>query len=126
MKKKTGKIAALASVFAALSSLWMTAFADDMDAAAAQIASMVGKFTSFIADAFVVVGIMIVVYAVSQFALAFKDDNPEQKSRGTIMLVVGIILIFIKTFAKAILNAAGVPADQYLERGFLNAGGGGG
>ena len=118
MKKSAlKKILAIGSALAIVGSLFMFAFAADAFGVGADIKELVSTFVSYIVDAFRVVGVMVAVYAVSQFALAFKDDNPEQKSKGTILLVVGLLLIFMKTIATKIVEKSGTGIS--LDQGFL-------
>lgn len=42
---------------------------------------------------FQVVGVLLAIYAVGQMIMAFKDENPDAKTKAATLLVVSIILI---------------------------------
>lgn len=110
MKKSAlKKVLALGSTAAVSGMMFVTAFAAEMD-----IKGFVGNMLGYVVDMFTVVGVLIAVYAMAQFALAFKDDNPEQKSRSTILLVVGAILVGIRPLVNRFFSSV-VP----ISGGFL-------
>lgn len=51
--------------------------------------------TSYFGGACMLIGIIMI-------ALAFKEDNPEKKTKATVVTVTGIVLLF---FAKTLKNA---------------------
>ena len=51
--------------------------------------------TSYFGGACMLIGIIMI-------ALAFKDDNPEKKTKATVVAITGIILLF---FAETLKNA---------------------
>lgn len=57
------------------------------------LAEVVGDFVFYIGLIFQVVGVLIGVYAAGQMIMAFKDDNPDAKTRASTLLVVAFILI---------------------------------
>lgn len=48
-------------------------------------------FMSFVSQA----GMVLIAFGVGQLILAFKDDNPEAKSRGTMILLGGVFCVTI-------------------------------
>lgn len=114
MKSALKKILAAGSAVAVIGSLLVTAFASGGGADGA-ITDIVSMMLGYVVDMFKVVGVLVAVYAVAQFALAFKDDNPDQKSRSTVLLVVGAMLLGMGTFANKIAGYAGVS----IGKGFL-------
>ena len=53
---------------------------------------------------FRIIGIVMVVYSIGALILAFKNEDPDSKTKNTSMMVVSIILIFLETF----VNASGI------------------
>lgn len=54
---------------------------------------VVESFVFYIGLIFQVVGVLLGVYAAGQMIMAFKDDNPDAKTRASTLLVVAFILI---------------------------------
>ena len=53
---------------------------------------------------FRIIGIVMVVYSIGALILAFKNEDPDSKTKNTSMMVISIILIFLET----IVNASGI------------------
>lgn len=53
-------------------------------------------FMSFVSQA----GMVLIAFGVGQLILAFKDDNPEAKSRGTMILLGGVFCVTISGILK--------------------------
>ena len=53
---------------------------------------------------FRIIGIVMVVYSIGALILAFKNEDPDSKTKNTSMMVISIILIFLETF----VNASGI------------------
>lgn len=53
---------------------------------------------------FRVIGIVMVVYSIGALILAFKNEDPDSKTKNTSMMVISIVLIFLETF----VNASGI------------------
>lgn len=66
----------------------------------AYILGIIGTVTVYIGSGFLVIGIM-------KFALALKDDRPEEKTKAIVMSITGIVLISLY----AILRGAGILKD---------------
>ncbi|WP_097005245.1 hypothetical protein [Lacrimispora amygdalina] len=49
-------------------------------------------------------GLVLIAFGIGQLILAFKDDNPEAKSRGVMILLGGVFCVTIST----ILTSLGV------------------
>lgn len=113
MKSALKKILAVGSVVAVLAIVFVTAFASGgSGGASSAIKEIVGDMLGYVVFMFKIVGVLVAVYATAQFALAFKDDNPDQKSRSTILLVVGAMLMGIGFFAKKIAQLGGVTINE--------------
>lgn len=54
---------------------------------------MLTKVIFYVGLIFQTVGIFLAVYAVGQMIMAFKDENPDAKTKAATLLVVAIILI---------------------------------
>lgn len=117
-KKKILAIASIIAIVAVIGASFAFAFASSTGDDGKAIKEIVSKFASYVVDMFRVVGILISIYAVAQFALAFKDDNPEAKSRSTILLVIGLLLLLVKSLASLIISTAGISGIS-LDNGFL-------
>lgn len=123
MNKKFKTILSVACAMAICASLCVCAFASAAPAAATSdsgtaITSTMSFFISYVVDLFRCVGVLVGVYAIAQFALAFKDDNPDQKTRSTTMLVIAVMLIMVKTLAKKVIELTSISGIS-LDEGFL-------
>lgn len=65
--------------------------------ATATVSAILEKMISIIGMIFVAVGIILAIYSVGQLVLAFKNEDPDSKSRASTLLVVAIILIAFPT-----------------------------
>ena len=125
-KNLVKKIFAVMCVIAVIGSMCVFALADasasaDTSAGSAtnsSLTTIVSTFASYTCDMFRVVGIIIAIYATAQFALAFKDDNPDSKQRSVILLVIGMLLVFVKNLAKVVITNSEMDGIS-LEQGFL-------
>lgn len=72
------------------------AFAD------ASISSIVSQMIEIIEQIFVAVGVILAVYSVGQLIMAFKNEDPDSKSRASTMLVVAIVLVAFPTLIKTL------------------------
>lgn len=66
------------------------------------LAEVVGKFVFYIGLIFQVVGVLLGVYAAGQMIMAFKDDNPDAKTRASTLLVVAFILIVMPSIIEGL------------------------
>lgn len=88
-----------AGVFMLLTVTMLTinpAFAD------ASISSIVSQMIEIIEQIFVAVGVILAVYSVGQLIMAFKNEDPDSKSRASTMLVVAIVLVAFPTLIKTL------------------------
>ena len=77
--------------------------------------AIVATFLGYVLDMFICVGALLVVWAVAQLALAFKNEDADSKSRAMMMLIVAAILIGISPLADAVLNGTGItPGAGFL------------
>lgn len=60
--------------------------------------AMLGNIIDFILTIANLLGTVFIVVGVFQFALAFKDENPDAKARATTFLIAGIIIFGLKLF----------------------------
>lgn len=65
-----------------------------------QLGKLLETVISYIGLIFRVVGILLLAYSVGQMIMAFKDDNPDAKTKASTMIVVAFILISIPTIIK--------------------------
>ena len=47
-------------------------------------------------------GMVLIAFGIGQLILAFKDDNPEAKSRGVMILLGGVFCVTISTILKSL------------------------
>ena len=78
--------------------------------APSELTSILGTLLEYIGIIFRAIGILLAIYAFGQMILAFKDENPDAKSKSASILVVGILLIAMPT----IINALNL--TSYLSR----------
>lgn len=101
MSDKTKKILKIVAVIAVVGSICTLAFAAD-----ANIKEIIGAMLGYVKDLFICIGLLLGVYAVGQLALAFKDDNPDQKAKAMTLLVCCAILMAIGPVMDLILTAS--------------------
>ncbi len=68
---------------------------------------LMGKIIGIILDIFFYVGIVMLVWAIAQTGLAFKNDDPDSKQRATMLLVISAILIGLRPIVKGIVDTFG-------------------
>lgn len=59
--------------------------------------SLVQKFVDIIFYIFRTVGILLLAWAIAQLVIAFKNEDADSKQRATILLVISILLIVLKS-----------------------------
>lgn len=93
IEHKKGRILFVMSVFAITavfgSMLLNPLFAD----AAGNVAEILTDMIDIIGMIFTAVGIILAIYSVGTLVLAFKNDDPDSKTRASTVLVVSIVLI---------------------------------
>lgn len=67
-----------------------------------ELTSILGTLLEYIGIIFRGIGILLAIYAFGQMILAFKDENPDAKSKSASILVVGILLIAMPTIIEAL------------------------
>lgn len=50
---------------------------------------------------FRIIGVLMAVYSIGALVLAFKNEDPDSKTKNASMMVVSLILIFLKTLVDA-------------------------
>lgn len=71
--------------------------------------STLGKVVGVVFDLFRYIGIVLALWGVGSLVMAFKNEDADSKSRAIMSLVVGLVLMFLETVAKPILDAANIP-----------------
>lgn len=59
--------------------------------------NLVQKFVDIIFYIFRTVGILLLAWAIAQLVIAFKNEDADSKQRATILLVISILLIVLKS-----------------------------
>ena len=54
------------------------------------------------------VGILLLVWAIVQIVMAFKNDDADSKQKGMVLAVISVVLILIGTIIMPILKTAGI------------------
>lgn len=118
-KEATGKVtsgvkraslmgtAALCTVEASM----MNAFASDATTSSViddEMKPVMEKILDFIFTVFRYVGILLLVWAIIQIVLAFKNDDADSKQKGMVLAVISVALIFIGSLVGPILDATNV------------------
>lgn len=67
-----------------------------------ELTAILEDMLDYVGIIFRAVGIILAIYAVGQMVLAFKDENPDAKSKSASILVVGILLIAMPTMIDAL------------------------
>lgn len=58
--------------------------------------TLVGTILGFVVKIFFYIGIILLLWAIGQLVLAFKNDDADSKSKAAMLLVVSIILMVIR------------------------------
>lgn len=77
-------------------------------ATAATPAKGVGLLIGYVLKIFQYIGALLLVWAIAQLILAFKNEDADSKSRAMMMLMVGVILCVLKPVVQGVLGAMGV------------------
>lgn len=101
-KKMEKAVAPMLMVGAAIG-LMPTVYADPTGT----LDSTLGKIVDMVLSIFRYIGIILALWGVGSLVMAFKNEDADSKSRAIMSLVVGVILMFLKTFVEPILKAAG-------------------
>ena len=86
----------LFSIFCFLYQLPMTVLADG-DAAADELKKILtnGSGTGIL-DILEKAGYVIIVFGIGKMIFAFKDDNPDGKAQGSMILLAGFFIVFLR------------------------------
>lgn len=105
---KVSAFAAAASSVAAMSAGQVLAggFGDDdvTVTGGGNAAEMMGKVIGILLTITRFVGVALVVYGIYEVVMSFMQDNPQQKTKGIVMALSGIVM----TALKSILRSLGV------------------
>lgn len=58
-----------------------------------------GKIANIIIKLFLAVGVILLMYSVGLFVMSFRNDNPEERHKATVMFVVAVIFLGMRTLA---------------------------
>lgn len=67
-----------------------------------ELTTILNQMLGYIGIIFRAVGILLAICAVGQMVLAFKDENPDAKSKSASILVVGILLVAMPSIIDAL------------------------
>ena len=98
----------LFSIFCFLYQLPMTVLADG-DAAADELKKVLtnGSGTGLL-DILEKAGYVIIVFGIGKMIFAFKDDNPEGKAQGSMILLAGCFIVVLRTLLHGLWNESPV------------------
>lgn len=74
----------------------------------------VGVLTGYVLKIFQYVGVLLLIWAIAQLVLAFKNEDADSKSRAMMMLLVAVLLCVIKPIAQQVINALGLSNEVSL------------
>lgn len=78
---------------------------------AAKVKEIVDQMIDIIGMIFVAAGVLLSTYSVGQLIMAFKNEDPDSKSRASTMLVVSIVLIAFPAIVKGLNLTANIAAE---------------
>ena len=108
MTKTFGQIATKRNVTMVMSFLVLAFSVCFMPVLAADGASAVSVLIAYVLKIFQYIGILLLIWAIAQLVLAFKNEDADSKSRAMMMLMVSVLLCIIKPVAQAVINALGI------------------
>lgn len=98
--KKTVILGVVMVCIMAIAFTILPAFADNT--VPPQLTELLDSMIFYVGLIFQTVGILLGIYAVGQMIMAFKDENPDAKTKATTLLVVAIILVGLPAIIKGI------------------------
>lgn len=104
LKKLTGKRGLIMTVMS-LSVLFVTCM---LPVLAAGVGDGVALLLGYVLKIFQYIGALLLVWAIAQLVLAFKNEDADSKSRAMMMLLVAVILCCLKPVVQAVLKAMGL------------------
>lgn len=99
MKKE--QLAMNALTFALLAGFPMAAYA-------AGVNEFVSRLLGTVCNIFILIGALLLVWAIGALIMAFKNDDADSKSRNMQVVIVAAILLAFKGVVEAALTAFGV------------------
>ena len=69
---------------------------------AVQIRAIMQTMIDIVGMIFQAVGVILTVYAIGTLVMAFKNEDPDAKSRAGTMLVVGVVLMILPAIIKGL------------------------
>ena len=78
---------------------------------AAGVKELISQVIGTVGDIFVMIGAVLLIWAIGQLVMAFKNEDADAKSRAIMLIVSSALLISVKTIAKGVLDAAGAGAE---------------
>lgn len=71
------------------------------------MSAMFGSLIAMVCDIFFYIGAILLVWAIGQLVLAFKNEDADSKSRAVMVLVCAVLLLSVKTIYNAIVDSSG-------------------
>ena len=62
-------------------------------------AGALGTVANIVVKIFTAVGVMLLIYGIALFVMAHRNDNPEERHKAIMVVVVGIIFLGMRTIA---------------------------
>lgn len=75
--------------------------------AAVNATDIFSTLVGYICQIFMYIGIILLVWAVGQLVLAFKNEDADSKTRAVMVMVCSIILMSVGQIIKTILDSTG-------------------
>lgn len=105
LKKLTSKRGIVCTIL--VLSVLMTVFAIPV-LATPSVSGGVAVLLGYVLKIFQYIGALLLVWAIAQLVLAFKNEDADSKSRAMMMLLVAVILCCLKPVVEAVLKAMGI------------------
>ena len=70
----------------------------------------IGDIANIVINIFFAIGVLLLIYSICLFVMANRNDNPEERHKATVMLVVGIIFLGMRSIAIAVVQKTFVAA----------------
>lgn len=82
---------------------------------AATLDDMFNNIVGLVCKVFFYIGAVLLVWAIGQLVLAFKNEDADSKSRAVMVLVCAVMLLSISTIYTAVTNGfAGAPKPNNI------------
>lgn len=83
----------------------------------AGVKGMVANIIATVGDIFLLIGAVLLVWAVGQLVMAFRNEDADSKSRAMMLIVSSCLMMSTKLIAGALIDQSGIEGSGELTGG---------